>query len=373
MKNAFSPPSFLLVCLMALPHFMQAQLLSIPADGGNKKAAVTERIGITEVSISYDRPGVKGREGKIWGALIAPGFNDLGFGSSKASPWRAGANENTTITFSSDVSIEGQFLAAGKYAFFVAYDPAESTLIFSKNSNSWGSFFYDATEDALRVKVKPLPLDRSVEWLKYEFTNETDNSATVALEWEKLMIPFKIEVDLTATQLASFKRELRTDKGFLWETWAQAAQWCAQKNINLDQALLWSDSAVSVNFGGDQSFQAYSAKAQVLDKLGRPAESAEVMKKAIPLGNIFEIQQYARQLIGQKKTKDAFDAFKLNYDKHPDQFITNLGMARGYSAMGNYKKALEFAQKAEAQAPDKINKDNVDQLIKTLQAGKDIN
>jgi tetratricopeptide (TPR) repeat protein len=373
MKKTFSTGALLAMFQFLLINLAQSQLLTTTPSGGNKKAAVSERIGITDITITYDRPGVKGREGKIWGGLVPVGYTDQGFGNQPAAPWRAGANENTTITFSSDVSVEGKTLAAGKYAFFVAYDPGECTLIFSKNANSWGSFYYDPKEDALRVKVKPVTGDKSVEWLKYEFTNQTENGATVALQWEKLIIPFKIEADLNNLQLESFRNELRTSKGFLWESWVQAAQWCVQKNINLDQALLWADSATSPNFGGNQSFQAFSAKAQVLDKLGRTTESVEIMKKALPFGTTVEIHQYGRQLLAQKKGKEAFDVFKMNYDKHPDQFTTNMGMARGYSATGNYKKALEYAQKAQPQAPDKVNRDNVDRLIKLLQDGKDIN
>jgi len=162
------------------PQHMLAQLTTL-ASGGNKKASVSERIGLTDVTVQYDRPGVKGREGQIWGKLIPVGYTDQGFGSSKAAPWRAGANENTTVEFSTDVKIEGQTLPAGKYGFFIAYDPAECTLIFSKNNSSWGSFYYDPKEDALRVKVKPVAADKSVEWLKYEFMNQTENTATIAL------------------------------------------------------------------------------------------------------------------------------------------------------------------------------------------------
>src|SRR3954466_14974134 len=122
--------------------FAQITLTQLPS-GANKKASVSERIGLTDVTIHYDRPGVKGREGKIWGQLIPAGFIDQGFGSSKAAPWRAGANENTTIEFSNDVKVEGQPLKAGRYGFFIAYDSASPTLIFSKNSTSWGSFYYD--------------------------------------------------------------------------------------------------------------------------------------------------------------------------------------------------------------------------------------
>src|ERR1700761_3068112 len=150
---------------LALTLFLtvaKAQLTSLPS-GGNKKASITERIGITDITLHYDRPGVKGREGNIWGKLVPEGYTDQGFGSSKAAPWRAGANENTTIEFTTDVTIEGQPLAAGKYGFFIAYGPTESTLIFSRNSTSWGSFYYDPAEDALRVKIKPVALDNKVE------------------------------------------------------------------------------------------------------------------------------------------------------------------------------------------------------------------
>ncbi len=352
--------------------YTNAQLTSTP-NGGNKMAMVGERIGITDVTINYNRPGVKGRDGKIWGQLIPPGYVDQGFGNTTQAPWRAGANENTTIEFSTDVTVEGQPLPAGKYAFFIAYDPAECTLIFSKNSTSWGSFFYNPAEDALRVKVKPIPADKSVEWLKYEFTGQTPNSATIALQWEKLVIPFKIQVDLPATQIASFRKELQSERGFAWEAWVQAAQWCVQNNTNLDQALLWSDTAVSVNFGGEKSFQAWATKAQVLDKLGRGAEAAAAMKKALPFGNEFEVHQYARQLLAQKKFQDAFAVFKMNYDNHPGLFVTTFGLARGYSGLGNYAEALKYAQQAQPLVPDAANKTIVNNAIESLKAGKDIN
>jgi hypothetical protein len=349
-----------------------AQLTTSPG-GGNKKASVTERIGITDITLHYDRPGVKGREGKIWGQLIPVGYADLGFGTSKAAPWRAGANENTTIEFTSDVKIEGQPLAAGKYGLFIAYDPGECTIIFSRNSSSWGSFFYDPQEDALRVKVKPVPMDHEVEWLRYEFIDQKENSATIALEWEKLSIPFKVEVDYVKTQLESFRRELRSDKGFTWNAYVQASQFCVQHNTDLDEGLAWANASISTPFIGDKNFQTLSTKAQILSLQGKTAEADATMKDALPLGTMAEVHQYGRQLLGQKKSKEAFDAFKLNYDKHPNEFTTNMGMARGYSGTGDYKKALEYMKKAEAQAPDKANKDNIDKMMPMLQQGKDIN
>lgn len=357
--------------LISIYSFSQFPLTTAPS-GGNKKASVSERIGLTDVTIHYDRPGVKGREGKIWGQLVHTGFIDQQFGSSKAAPWRAGSNENTTIEFSKDVKIEGQLLPAGKYGFFIAYDPDESILIFSKNSGSWGSYFYDAKEDALRVKVKPQPLDKSVEWLKYEFLNETANSATVALEWEKLSFPFRIEVDYINDQLNSFRNELRTNRGFIWEGWDQAARWCLQNNVNLEEALAWTDSSTGPNFGGQKSFQAWSTKAQLLDKLGRSSEAEQVMKNSLAFAGMNDIHQYGRMLIQQKKYREAMEVFKTNFQKNPNQFTTLVGLARGYSANGDYKNALKYANQALPLAPSQ-QKQGLEDMIQKLKDGKDMN
>ena len=352
--------------------YSQIPLTVLPS-GGNKKAMVGEQIGLTKVLVNYDRPGVKGREGKIWGQLVHVGYTDQGFGNTKTAPWRAGANENTTMEFSTDVKIEGQVLPAGRYGFFVAYDPNECTLIFSKNSTSWGSYYYNDKEDALRVKVKPVALDKSVEWLKYEFSDETENSAVISLSWEKLKIPFKVEVDYVKSQLESFRNELRTEKGFIWQSWEQAANWCLQRNVNLDEALLWADSATSTSFEGARSFRAASTKAQILEKLGRSNDAAAVMKNAMPNATMFEVHQYGRTLLAQKKTKEALEVFKSNYQKNPNQFTTLMGLVRGHSANGDYKTALDYANKALALAPDTNNKNNVTAMIDKLKAGKDVN
>ena len=369
MKKAITILSMLF--FISIISYSQIPLTVLPS-GGNKKAVVGEQIGLTKVVIHYDRPGVKGREGKIWGQLVHAGYTDQGFGNSKMAPWRAGSNENTTMEFSTDVKIEGRDLPAGKYGFFIAYDPNECTLIFSKNSTSWGSYYYNEKEDALRVKVKPVALDKSIEWLKYEFSNETENSATIALMWEKLMIPFKVEVDYIKAQLASFRNELRTEKGFIWQSWEQAANWCLQRNVNLDEALLWADSASSRTFGGDKSFQAASTKAQILEKLGKKDEAATIMKNALPNASMNEIHGYGRSLLTQKKPKEALEVFKMNFQKNPNQMTTLVGLVRGYSANGDYKTALDYANKAMT-VTDTQNKSNIQTMIDKLKAGKDVN
>jgi len=365
--------ALLLVALATTINVYAQRVLTTPPSGGNKKASVTERIGITDVTIHYDRPGVKGREGKVWGQLVHNGFVDQQFGSSKSAPWRAGANENTTIEFTTDVKINGNDLPKGKYGFFIAYGADESTIIFSTYSGSWGSYYYNDKEDALRVKIKPVALDKSVEWLKYEFMDQTETSAVVSLQWEKLSFPFKVAVDLNKTQVESFRNELRTEIGFNWLPWQQAAQWCVDHNTNLEEALLWCDTATNPTVLGNINFQSLSTKAQVQHKLGRNKEAMETMKQALPLASMQQIHGYGRQLLQQKAFKEALETFQYNYQKYPNTFTTNMGMARGYSGVGDYKKALEYAEKALPLVPDNTNKQSVEKIIGLLKEGKNIN
>lgn len=367
---------FLLIVsvLFAASSSAQISYNSALPNGYTKKAVVSEQVGLTEVSISYHRPSVNGREGKIWGQVVHKGFVDQGFGSRNPAPWRAGANENTIIEFDNDVKIEGQPVAKGKYGLFVAYDPAESIIIFSKKSDAWGSFFYNEKDDALRVKVKPQSLEKSVENLKYEFVNQTTNSAVIALSWEKLSIPFKVEVDYLKQQFDALVAESQNPRGFTSQGLNIAANWGLQNNYQLEKALEWATLASSPNFPGDPtSFPALSTKAGLLNKLGKADEAAAVIKAALPLGTAGQLQQFGRQLLTSKQPKTALEVFQFNYNKFPDQFLTLTGMARGLSANGQYAKALEYANKALPLAPNDANKQTVQAMIDKLKAGTDIN
>jgi tetratricopeptide (TPR) repeat protein len=367
--------SLLLTILVLSVHsYAQVPYSAALPNGYTKKAIISEQVGLTQVSITYHRPAVNGREGKIWGGVVHTGFTDQGFGNGKPAPWRAGANENTIIEFDQEVRIEGQPLPKGKYGFFIAYDPQESILIFSRKTNAWGSFFYDDKEDMLRVKVKPRSIQNSVEFLKYEFEGQTPNSAVVTLSWEKLAISFKVEVDYLKQQFEAFVTQSQNPTGFTSEGLTVAANWALQNNYQLDKALEWAELASGPNFPGNPtSFAALSTRASILDKLGKADESTAILKKALPLGNINQLQQLGRQLITAKKPKLAIEVFQFNYNKNPDQFITLVGMARGLSAMGDASKALEYANKALPLAPNDANKQAVQGMIEKLKLGKDIN
>ncbi|HVG12752.1 MAG TPA: DUF2911 domain-containing protein [Flavisolibacter sp.] len=365
---------FCLACLFCVTVSAQVPYNDAAPNGYTKKAVVGEQVGLTQVAITYHRPKVNGREGKIWGQTVHKGFVDQGFGARKPAPWRAGANENTIIEFDKDVKIEGQTLEKGRYGFFVAYDSLESILVFSRKWDGWGSFFYDEKDDALRVKVKPQAIEKSVETLRYDFSDQRLNSAVITLSWEKTAIPFKVEVDYLKQQLEAFTAEAQQPGGFTSQGLNVAANWALQNNYGLEKGLEWATLASSSNFPGDpSSFPALSTKAAILGKMGRADEAAAIIKTALPLGNAGQLQQLGRQLIASKNPKAALEVFQYCYNKTPDQFPALTGMARGLSANGDYTKALDFATRALAIAPNDQSKAAVQGMIDKLKTGKDIN
>ncbi len=233
-----------------------------------------------------------------------------------------------------------------------------------------GSFFYEASEDALRVTVrqqKDLPASR--ERLAFEFSEQTETSATIALIWERWRIPFTVSVDLQKVVLETLRRELQGEKGFMYENWYAAAQFCLQQNTNLEEALTWADNAINPFFGVE-TFSTISLKAQILEKMGKRADAEAAMNKAMDKAAPFEIHGYGRQLIADKKTAKALEVFELNFKKFNGAWPTHVGLMRGYSANGDLKKALEHAKAALLQAPDDINKKSLESAIKTLSEGK---
>ena len=364
--------SFLVLFFLLAVADVSAQSLQLPDAGVNYKSMTGRRIANTDIEIRWNAPGVKGREGKIWGTPVAwYGFDVLGFGSSMPSPWRAGANECTTMSFSTDVTINGQKLPAGTYSFFIALYPDSCTLIFNRNTKEWGSYFYNKDQDVLRVKaIQQKDQKESKERLEYTFANQTDKSVEVALEWEKWRIPFTVGIDLVATTLASIRTQLTGAMGFDPPSLEAAAAWSLQNATNYEEALDWISRATDPGLGAVKSFNALSTKAGLLEKLNKPEEAKKIMDAAVENASVMELHQYGRQLLAQKKNTEAMAIFEKNYKKNKGIWPTNGGLMRGYSAMGDYKKALEYAKAALAQAPNEENKKFLEQAIKTLSEGK---
>lgn len=361
------------LCFMLFAYTLaDAQMLRLPDGNTNYKCKTGRQLAATNIEITWNAPGVKGREGKIWGTDIAPyGFTVLGFGSNTASPWRAGADECTNISFSTDVTINGKPLAAGKYAFFIALYPDSSILIFNKNINEWGAYFYKSELDVLRVTAyQQKDQKESKERLEYNFSRQTNNSVEVSLDWERWRIPFKVEVDVTATTLAYIRSQMSGAAGFDPPSLESAATWCLQNNVNTEEALGWISAASDPNLGGVNSFKTLSVKAGLLEKLNKTEEADKIMKAALEKATVTELHNYGRQLLNQKKVKEAVEIFEMNYKKFNGAWPTSAGLMRGYSAQGDLKKALEYANKAVNDAPSPEVKKIMVAAVETLSKGK---
>ena len=362
--------------LAGVSGFASAQVVTLPPDGKNQKASVSQWIGLVEVNVTYNAPKVTApdgtdRTGKIWGQLVPYGMANLGFGTCGGQcPWRAGANENTVFRVSDGVKIEGQALPAGSYGLFMIPGQDEWTIIFSKNSTSWGSFFYNAGEDALRVKVKPRKCEYN-HWLTYEFTERMPDRATIALKWEYLEVPWTITVDnINDLYVENLRRQLRTTPGFGSEGWRQAAQFCLDNKVNLKEALVWAQNAVTLPFIGKENFATLHTLGDLQTANGLGAEGEATIQRALdhPTATPLDLHQYGRELLGRGEKGKALAVFELNAKKHPNVWPVNVGLARGYAAVGRTADAIKFAKLAVQQAPDEGNRKNLQKMVDDLEA-----
>jgi len=363
--------SSLIIGLILASGSLFAQTITTPRTP-SPAAEVSQTIGISKVTINYSRPAVRERE--IWGTSLAHyGYINLGFGSATAAPWRAGANENTTITFSDEAAIEGKSIPAGTYGLFVGlHEDGKADIIFSKNTTSWGSYFYAQEEDQLRITVSSTEISHT-ERLTYNFVDIDKKSALVVLDWEKKRIPFKISFAVDNIVLANANNQLRNTAGFGWQGPASAAQYCLTNNVNLEQGLAWAEQSIAAQ----TNFNNLSLKAQLLAKLNKLTASLATMDIAIkhPTAQVFQLHGYGRQLIAQGNKDRALEIFKYNHKTNKGAWPTNYGLARGYSAKGDYKNALKYLKIALTKVPanDKQNPPVIKANITKLENGIDIN
>ncbi len=323
-----------IVCSMFMTSSVLAQTITTPRTA-SPAAEVTQTLGISTISINYSRPTVKGRD--IWGALVPYGYNNLGFGTATAAPWRAGANENTTITFSDNAKVEGKNIEAGTYALFIGVlKDGKADIIFSKNSTSWGSYFYNQEEDALRVQVTSVD-NAMTERLTYDFIDLSKTSATVVLDWEKKRFPFKVEYAVDEIVINNAKNMLRSTAGFGFQGPLSAARYALQNNLNLDEAIKWADQAIAVN----PNFNGYFTKATILAKQGKTAEASKLNDKAVKLANKAQLNFMGYQMVGQKNNDKALEYFKLNVKRNPKDANVHDSLGECYKTMGNKKAAIK--------------------------------
>jgi hypothetical protein len=330
----------------------QSAMLNLPR--ASQHARITQRIGITDITIDYSRPLVRGR--KIFGKVEAYG-----------QVWRAGANENTVIEFTDPVTIEGQALGKGTYGLHMIPGETSWVVIFSKNHTSWGSFTYDQAEDALRVKVKPEAAENQ-ESLSYDFDDPKPDSAVIAMRWEKVAVRFKVEVNTPEVVEASLRNQLRGRIQFEWQPWMEAANYLLDNKLSAEEALKDADNAIA----NEDRFECEITKARALKVLGRQDAAQATYEKALAMGNQQQIHSFARVLQGQGRGDDALKLFEDNIKKDPNSWVALNEAARIAVSQGDYDTAIREMKQALALAPDAI-KSQVNDLVQRLERRVDIN
>ncbi|HEY7293173.1 MAG TPA: DUF2911 domain-containing protein [Vicinamibacterales bacterium] len=369
--------------LLSVPTGVLAQELSeltLPPNGMNQQAEVSQWIGLVKVTIAYHSPNVHGiagtdRTGHIWGELVKYGMFDDGFRPSKAAPWRAGANETTTVSFSHDVTIGGHAIHAGTYGLFLETQSSGPWTWILSTQTGWGAYQYDPKYDVARVAATPEPTPYT-EFLTYSFEDRRLQSTVAFLQWEKQRVALKIEVP-NALQLYvdQIRKDLLGWPGFNYQNWQNAAQFCADNKVNLDEALVWAEKAISEPFRnaaqGRKNFYTLKTKSAVLRAMGRDADANVVMDEAVAMADapVMGIHQYGTSLLATGQKDKAMTVFRMNRERHSDErFVTYVGLARGYTALGDTKNAIANWEIALANIPEaqKVNLPVYEQALKAL-------
>lgn len=352
-----TPLAALTILLMLIAVSAKAQPITTPRTA-SPAAMVQQTIGISTVTVSYSRPAVKGRE--IWGALVPYGWNVQPFGAQKEAPWRAGANENTVITFSHPVKVEGTKVPAGSYGLFFTINQDNSgEVVLSKDYKSWGSFWYEPANDQLRAKIR-LRTIPDTELLTYDFINLAKNTGELVLNWEKKQFPVQLEFAVDEIVMANAEDELKGPIGFTPQGFTSAANYALQNNINQEKAMRWIDQAMAVN----STFATKRIKAGLLKQAGKNDEGEKLMKEAMSTATEIELNNYGYQLLGQGENDKAIEVFLLNTERNPRSANAWDSLGEGYATKGDKANAIKSFKKSLSLNPPANVKANSEKFLK---------
>lgn len=353
---------FSLFMLGAVPLICAAQFHTIKVPRPSIKVVETQRLGITDITIDYHSPAVRGRD--VWKDVVGS-YEDPNLA------WRAGANVNTRISFTTDVMIEGQRLKAGSYGFHIdTREEGPWTLMFAHHDNQWGSYYLDR-ENHVTLKVDVTPVETTFsEQLDYRFVDRTDSTVVIALEWAEKRIPFTVSVDLVETVLNNFRYELLGENTYHWEAWNDAARWCYDRNVNLEEALKWANRSINggyTGFAANKNFTNLSTKARILLALNREEELTNTVKEMHgSLDNLGAIYFFGLFLLEKNRPALAEELYLKGTEKFgDDNWVMNLGLGQAQFAGGKKKSGLKTAEKALSLAPER-NKGFAESAIATM-------
>ncbi len=332
----------------ATPLRMSAQYSQLDLPRESQAASITQRIGTTDITITYSRPGVKGRT--IWGDVVP--YDEV---------WRTGANENTVFTCTHDIMVEGKPLPAGSYGLHAIPTKGAWTIIFSKDRTAWGSFFYKQENDVLRAQVQPRPCAMT-EQVTFDFADMKKDGATLTLRWAQLEAPITIGVDVHAIVLAQLQEQLHGLKSFAWEVWYEAAHYCHEEKIAPEKAMKWVD----VSIARQPNFENQTLKATMLEEQGKTAEAAALRKTMVDGATNAQLNTYAYQLANAGKLPEAVAMFELNAKRHPEDPNVHDSLGEGYMMAGKKEAAIKAFKKSLSMSPNAGTKANSIKCLKKL-------
>jgi len=353
MRTPLNRAALLCIALAFLCSISTAQSLDLPQP--SQYAKTTQRIGVTEVTVTYHRPLINGR--KVWGGLVPYG-----------QIWRTGADENTIIEFTTDVMVEGKPLSKGIYGLHTIPNENEWTFIFSKNYTSWGSFTYDQAEDALRITVKP-QVSEMRETMAIDFDNVQPASARLTIRWEKTAVPVKIEANVTEATANYLKNQLRSwTFRANWSAYNDAASYLLNNKLNLDDALKFADQSIRI----EERFDNLLVKSRILEAQGILKDSVATKKRAMEVGSGVQLNNYGRSLQRNGQQDAAFEVFRQNIKIRPDDWTSHTQLARIAVAANDFTTAVKEMKLALDVAPPQA-KAGIQGLVKRVENKEDIN
>ena len=359
MKNLSTTFCIILLSLLSLQIF--AQGITTPRTP-SPEATVSQKVGISTITVKYSRPSVKGRE--VWGSLVPFGWNVQPFGAGKEAPWRSGANENTVIEFSHPATVQDKHVPAGLYGlFFVINKDNTGEVILSKDHRSWGSFWYNPEQDQLRAPIQIRDVPHS-ELLTFDFISLDKNSSELVLTWEKKQFPVTIKFAVDEIVMANANEELKGPIGFNWQGYSSAANYALLNKINLTQAMTWIDQAISQN----KNFTTLNIKSGLLQEAGKAAEADKLKKEALSLATEAELNTYGYQLLGQEQHDKAIEILKIATERFPKSPNAWDSLGEAYALKGDKKNAVPNFKKSLSLNPPENVKANSQKYLKQFGA-----
>ena len=337
----------LFVMEISAQHFNIHNPITLPDK--SQQSIILQKVGYTDITINYHSPGAKNRE--IWGGLVPFG-----------NVWRAGANENTVLTITDDVEIEGQKLAAGSYGLHLLPEKDQWTFIFSKNHTSWGSYFYQEQEDALRVTVPVQHSSEHREWLSFDFITRERDKASIVLSWADRKAELHLTLDIDKIALTNIRNQLRSDAYWEWYSWCQAADYCAEYKINTKEALEWVNKSIELR----ENFSNWDVKAKLLKQLGDEEAAQKAIERAIEVGNEVYLERYGRRLLNKRDFNGAAFVFNQALKKNNAYWRAHFNKGNALVGLGKIKEAKKAFKLALKHAPE-TQKQHIHNTLEAVQ------